>query len=73
MLDQLPFKLYKRTLKSGKKVYYARYLLSDGKYTDGRSTGELSKRKAEFKAWDYIKKGNPVVYFNTSVKFSMLF
>jgi len=68
MLDQLPFKLYKRTLKSGKKVYYVRFLLPDGKYTDGRSTGELSKRKAEIKAWNYIKKGNPTSLQNLKIK-----
>ena len=68
MLEQLPFKIYRRTLKTGKSIYYARFLLPDGKYTNGRSTGQTSKRKAEIKAWEYIKTGNPVSSQNQKMK-----
>ena len=74
MLEQLPFKIFKRTLKSGKQVYYVRFLLPDNSYTSGRSTGESSKRKAELKAWEYLKTGNPTAGNNPTVeKFSKNF
>lgn len=55
-----PFSLYRRTLKSGKKVYYARYRLPDGSMTPGRSTGQISKRSAEAVAYATLKEGLPV-------------
>lgn len=56
MLEKLPFKIYKRTLKSGKCVFYARFLLPDGTYTSGRSLKETSRKKAELVAWDLVQK-----------------
>ncbi len=57
MLERLPFTLYKRTLKSGKKVYYAKFLQMNGKYTAGRSTGKANRKAAEIEAWKYISTG----------------
>ena len=57
MLERLPFTLYKRTLKSGKKVFYAKFLNPDGTYTAGRSTGKSTRKAAELEAWDYISTG----------------
>jgi hypothetical protein len=54
MQERLPFVLYRRTLKSGKKVYYSRFLKQDGVYTSGRSTGQTSKKKATIEAWKYV-------------------
>jgi len=57
MKERLPFTLYRRTLKSGKKVYYSKFLNPDGTYTAGRSTGKTTKREAELEAWNYISTG----------------
>ncbi|MCF7948730.1 MAG: site-specific integrase [Spirochaetaceae bacterium] len=58
MLDKKPFKIYQRTLKSGKKIFYVKYLKPDGTYTAGRSTGEYSSRKAEAVAWKQVQNSN---------------
>ena len=58
MLERPPFKLYKRSLKSGKKVYYVRLLRPNGTYTAGRSTGESNRKKAELVAWNHLQVGN---------------
>jgi integrase len=50
MPENVSYKLYKRTLKSGKSIYYVRYYLGGGKYTAGRSTGQTAKRKAIIEA-----------------------
>jgi integrase len=60
MLEKRPFKIYLRTLKSGKKIYYVKYLKPDGSYTAGRSTGETSPRKAEAVAWKQVQSSNAV-------------
>ena len=57
VFSKKPFKLYQRNLKSGKKVYYARYLKPDGSYTAGRSTKEKSRKKAEVAAWNNVQAG----------------
>ncbi|ORC32631.1 hypothetical protein B4O97_16335 [Marispirochaeta aestuarii] len=54
MPEKAPFRLFKRK-KS--RYFYARYLLPDGTYTAGRSTGETTKRKAESAAWEYVTRG----------------
>ena len=57
MQERLPFVLYKRTLKSGKKVFYAKFLKQDGAYTSGRSTGKTNRKAAEIEAWKYLSNG----------------
>ncbi len=54
-----PFKLFTRETKKG-RVYYARYLKPDGTYTAGRSTGEITRRKAEVAAWKIAQAGQIV-------------
>lgn len=56
MLDKRPFKIYKRTLKSGKYMYYARFLLPNGTYTSGRSLKSTSRKKAEIVAWNLVQR-----------------
>ena len=68
MLERPPFTLYKRTLKSGKKVYYARFLRPNGTYTAGRSTKESNKKKAQLVAWNHLQTGNVTQKKNLTLK-----
>jgi hypothetical protein len=68
MLERPPFKLFKRTLKTGKKVYYARFLRPNGTYTAGRSTGTSNRKKAEITAWNHLQTGNIAIKQNLTLK-----
>lgn len=57
MLEKVPIQFFKRSRKNGKPVYYARFLLQNGKYTSGKSTGKCSKREATIVAMNYITTG----------------
>lgn len=68
MPDRLPFHIYQRSLKSGKKIYYAKYLKPDGTYTAGRSTGQVTRKKAEIEAWKHIQTGTITEAENQTVQ-----
>jgi integrase len=66
-VEKAPFKLYQRKTKRG-VMFYVRYLLPDGSYTAGRSTGKPSRKAAEREAWKYIQTGAATATERTKLK-----
>lgn len=57
MRTKEPYTIYRRTLRSGKKIYYYQFRDSDGKRSAGKSTGTPSKAEARIYCLNLYKSG----------------
>lgn len=57
MRTKEPYTIYRRTLRSGKKIYYYQFRDSDGRRTAGKSTGKSTKAEARIYCLNLYKSG----------------
>lgn len=69
-MHRKPYSLWKRSLPSGRFVYYVRFRLDDGSWAVAKSSGQRTKTAAEAWAIDYLRSGQIVQRENT--KFEQL-
>ncbi len=62
-----PFSLYQRKRTENKPIFYCRFRKSDDTYTSGKNTGQTSKAAAIAWAFEYLKKGDPVIRENITL------
>ncbi len=61
-----PYSLWRRCLPSGKRVYYVRFRLDNGRWSVAKSSGQTKKGAAEAWALRYLQSGQVVLKENVT-------